>query len=235
MKEFDIILQQHQSDLIDRFIHDSKHCLDSMRIDISKLHEFKNEIKNEKQKRNFVFLINSLRERASELNRFQNHLIATKSSKNRNPVNFNVYDSVDLACNLLCIKHDIEYVIDTQETRINQFNIVGIKGLFQQVLYNVILNSIEAYSKYSSKKEIRIKIKSDNSNNLVIEINDSAGGIDKNTINKVFKLSYSTKNIEGSGYGLTISRKIIEDCFKGAINITSKIGEGTQVKIIIPK
>lgn len=69
-------------------------------------------------------------------------------------------------------------------------------------------------------------------NAVAIEIHDTGKGVSKEDLEKIFKPFY-TKKEGGTGLGLTIARKIIED-HGGKITIESKEKIGTTVTILIP-
>jgi signal transduction histidine kinase/HAMP domain-containing protein len=97
----------------------------------------------------------------------------------------------------------------------------------KQSVINIILNSIEATEKgyieiSSQKKEDKIYIK----------IKDTGCGISEEDKNKIFELYFTTRP-EGSGIGLCIAQKIIEQ-HKGNIELNSICGKGTEFIIILP-
>lgn len=93
---------------------------------------------------------------------------------------------------------------------------------------NLIVNAIEAIK---GKGTIIIKAKKEES--LVrVEIIDDGEGMDEATLSRIFEPDFSTKDL-GTGLGLPISRKIIED-HGGKIEISSRPGLGTQVKVNLP-
>ena len=78
----------------------------------------------------------------------------------------------------------------------------------EQVIINLIKNSIDAISK-NEKKEIKIYSEI-NMHSQLIHIVDNGAGI-KNT-DEIFEMFYTTKEYgEGTGLGLSISQKIMED------------------------
>ncbi|RZK65566.1 MAG: GHKL domain-containing protein, partial [Pedobacter sp.] len=106
-------------------------------------------------------------------------------------------------------------------------NISGDQVMIKQVLSNLIGNAV----KYSRKaKRSRVSIKGELSKKEVIyAISDNGIGIDISHYNKVFELFKRMENvedIEGSGVGLAIVKKIMEK-HKGRIWFESKLGEGT--------
>lgn len=67
---------------------------------------------------------------------------------------------------------------------------------------------------------------------MVVEIEDTGAGIDKEIIGKIFDPFFTTKNrTEGTGLGLSIAKSIIE-IHGGLIEVDSKKGKGTKFIII---
>jgi len=66
-----------------------------------------------------------------------------------------------------------------------------------------------------------------------IEISDTGTGIPEKYLEKVFDPYFTYNKPLGTGLGLTLAKKIIED-HKGYIEINSKEGVGTQVNIYLP-
>ena len=99
--------------------------------------------------------------------------------------------------------------------------------LFSWTIENLIKNSIDSM-KGSGKIIIEIsatKLLTD------ILIKDTGSGIDKKYFNKIFDPGYTSKK-RGWGLGLSLSKRIIEDYHKGLIGVvSSKVGEGTTIKI----
>src|SRR5699024_1758313 len=78
----------------------------------------------------------------------------------------------------------------------------------KQVFINLLKNAIEA--KDSSKKENKIKISLESDNNFMkIIIEDNGVGMDKDTLNSVSEMFFTTKK-KGSGLGVSLSKEIIE-------------------------
>ena len=90
-----------------------------------------------------------------------------------------------------------------------------------QVLINIIQNAIEL-SKKGAPISIWTKVKSDE---YVIFIEDEAGGIKEENIDKIFDAHFSTKSEKNStnlGLGLYVSKVIIEKHFNGKLEVKSK-------------
>ncbi|MFA6079541.1 MAG: ATP-binding protein, partial [Candidatus Omnitrophota bacterium] len=67
---------------------------------------------------------------------------------------------------------------------------------------------------------------------IVVEVEDTGMGIDKDVADKVFDPFFTTKNrSEGTGLGLSIAKSIVE-MHKGLIHLKSEKGKGTKFTII---
>lgn len=107
------------------------------------------------------------------------------------------------------------------------------------VFHNVITNSMNAMGEKGVLtittrlvQSLQLKLGTDTSNMVQIEISDTGKGIGINDLNSIFQPFFS-KMPGGTGMGLVIVKKIIED-HHGSINIESKEGIGTNVFIDLP-
>lgn len=100
--------------------------------------------------------------------------------------------------------------------------------LIEQVLINLITNSLNAMSK-TKKPELQLKsfVKD---NNVLIQVIDSGEGIPNEKLNDIFIPFYSTKE-KGSGIGLSFARQIMR-LHNGSINVKSKVSEETVFTLI---
>ncbi len=104
------------------------------------------------------------------------------------------------------------------------------KELMEQVLINLVKNSIEAIHHAGGK--INIWASSDPAGNCVIQVTDNGVGIDQATLESIFIPSFTTKE-NGSGIGLSISRQIIQ-MHRGNLNVMSNPGVETVFEIVLP-
>jgi two-component system, sporulation sensor kinase E len=101
---------------------------------------------------------------------------------------------------------------------------------FKEVIMNLIQNAIEAVNEGSGK----IKIKTQESEDeIIIEVWNNGLPIPPDKLEKIFQPFYTTKT-HGTGLGLPICKKIIEDEHKGKIKAMSD-ENGTTFIIKIPK
>lgn len=103
----------------------------------------------------------------------------------------------------------------------------------EESIFNVIDNGV----KYTDKNgKINISV-SQTINFVRIDIKDNGIGIDKLEFNNIFKRFYrnsEVEDIEGSGVGLYLSRKILEQQ-GGNIIVSSKKGEGSKFSLFLTK
>ncbi|MEM7248461.1 MAG: GAF domain-containing protein [Acidobacteriota bacterium] len=99
----------------------------------------------------------------------------------------------------------------------------------KQVLLNLLLNAIDA-------AESRIELAVDWEavpEKVVLSIEDDGPGLTEADLEHVFDLFYTTKG-KGSGMGLAISRKIVED-HGGVLQAQARPGEGAVFEVLLPR
>jgi two-component system sensor histidine kinase HydH len=101
--------------------------------------------------------------------------------------------------------------------------------LLYRAFFNIFINAIQSMNDGGT---IRINLE-ERRDHLLAEIEDSGFGISPENLKKIFNPFFTTKQ-KGSGLGLAIVGKIIEG-HEGSVAIESKEGEGTKVKIQLPR
>lgn len=103
----------------------------------------------------------------------------------------------------------------------------------QQVLFNLIINAIEAMPDAAdSLHQIRVQVLREKNNAVKIVVQDNGVGVDEKKINSLFDAFYTTKT-EGMGMGLSISRSIIEE-HGGQFRVRRNYDKGTSFSFTIP-
>lgn len=106
-----------------------------------------------------------------------------------------------------------------------------IADQLRQVLFNLLVNAVDAMENYGSDLYVR---SGRGDNRLFIEIEDTGSGIPESDIQKIFEPFFTTKDVgKGTGLGLSVSYGIIQQ-FHGEITVKSKVGEGTVFTINLP-
>lgn len=107
----------------------------------------------------------------------------------------------------------------------------GKKGDVQQIILAVLINAIEAYEDFNIVRERNLIVKATyKDDEYVVEVMDNGKGMSEENYSRVFEEGFTTKK-SGNGFGLSFSKALIES-LDGKINIRSKEGEGTIVKMI---
>ncbi len=104
----------------------------------------------------------------------------------------------------------------------------GDKVKLEQVFLNLLNNAKEAIP---SKGRIHFSANRDN-NYLIIQCKDSGCGISEEIIDYIFE-PFKTYKENGTGLGLSLSKKIIES-HSGTISVDSKVDEGSTFTIKLP-
>lgn len=100
---------------------------------------------------------------------------------------------------------------------------------FRRVLDNIICNAFEVLK---SGQSIKIDVSTKQSG-LNIKISDNGPGIPPHILPKIFEPFFSEGKEKGSGLGLSISKKIVED-HGGTLTVKSEVGKGTCFIIALP-
>jgi len=112
--------------------------------------------------------------------------------------------------------------------------IYGYKNEYAQVLINIINNAKDILIQRKIKNpKITITI-TETKNEVIIMIEDNAGGIKVNPIEDIFKPFFTYEKKNGSGIGLFMSKLIIENNMKGRLWVENT-NNGALFKILTQK
>lgn len=100
----------------------------------------------------------------------------------------------------------------------------------KQVFVNILKNALEA-RKEEEPLNVLIEVKK-SLKAIKITIKDNGIGMDKNTLDRITEIFYTTK-ANGNGLGVVLSKEIIE-MHNGTINYKSQKEKGTTVTITLP-
>jgi nitrogen fixation/metabolism regulation signal transduction histidine kinase len=123
------------------------------------------------------------------------------------------------------MKHSLEENNISYETNVYPatLTIYADRSLVEQILINLVKNSVEALENNSQK---RLELKAFQVNeHKIIEITDNGAGIPQDIMEDIFIPFFSTKK-EGSGIGLSLSRQIMR-FHNGSIQVRSEPYEQT--------
>jgi signal transduction histidine kinase len=86
---------------------------------------------------------------------------------------------------------------------------MGDRVQFQQVLMNLMINSIEAMKDVDGTRELAIKSQRVDNEHVLVSVSDNGVGLPPHQTDQIFNAFFTTKP-HGTGMGLRISRSIIE-------------------------
>jgi PAS domain S-box-containing protein len=107
-----------------------------------------------------------------------------------------------------------------------------------ELLGRVLNHLIDNAMKFTNDGGITVKVRPE-SDDVAITVQDTGPGIGDEFQKRVFdafsqESEGSTRSHQGSGLGLTVSKRIVE-CMGGQLRINSTKGDGTRVSILLPQ
>ncbi|HEX4644377.1 MAG TPA: PAS domain-containing protein, partial [Verrucomicrobiae bacterium] len=111
--------------------------------------------------------------------------------------------------------------------------LTGDRVQLQQVLMNLVINSLDALSEVAGQpRALTILAGMDSPRSICISVQDTGIGIDPQRMTEVFEPFHTTKT-NGLGLGLSISRSIVE-AHGGALSVLSNEGPGVTFQFTLP-
>jgi len=105
-----------------------------------------------------------------------------------------------------------------------------------RVLLNLVTNAIDActdISCTSKTREVILRTLKPQGWAVEYQVTDNGCGMDEETKSKVFHIFFSTKGSRGTGLGLMIAKKIVDE-HEGVIDLSSEKGSGTVFMVRLP-
>lgn len=165
------------------------------------------------------------------IDEFRNFFLNSKEKKR-----FNVLSAIEEVKNLYWAQfkaHDIDFEVlykdenevltqfdTTKQDGIQRYEIESLSNELKQILLNIIGNAKDAIQnvELSDEYQRRVSICVDSTQDeVIITIQDHAGGIDENILERVFEPYFTTKEM-GTGLGLFIVKTLLEKQLKGSIS-----------------
>lgn len=130
----------------------------------------------------------------------------------------------------LAVQRDVKLILDIEE----QQPLMADAEEMEIIFNNLISNAVK-YNKDGGSVKCVIR---STSSEMVIKVIDTGFGIEADDIPKLFQefsriKNASTRNISGSGLGLSIVKKLV-DLYNGHIDVESVPGEGTTFTLRFP-
>lgn len=185
--------------------------------------------------------VKTIYNKAQDMDRLISELaVYSNVDNNRIPYNFRRINVGDYFED--CVE-EVGLDLESLNIRLNYSNLVDSEVIviadpeqLKKVINNIIGNSVKYMDKPEGIIDIRVL---DDGDSIRVEIEDNGKGIAQKDLQNIFERFYRTDASRnsaqgGSGIGLSIVKKIIED-HGGYIWATSKIGEGTCMHFVLRK
>ncbi|WP_197411247.1 PAS domain-containing sensor histidine kinase [Colwellia sp. TT2012] len=131
---------------------------------------------------------------------------------------------------LTLVANELKYKVEISKDLAANVNVIGFPQKLLQVFINILVNASHAIetkgciciSSHVVQQEINVRFE------------DDGAGISQENLKNIFDPFFTTKPVgKGTGLGLHIVRSIIED-HHGRIEVSSKVGQGSQFDIFLP-
>jgi C4-dicarboxylate-specific signal transduction histidine kinase len=110
--------------------------------------------------------------------------------------------------------------------------VMGDRVQLQQVMMNLIGNSIDAMKDMDGTRELAINSQRAENDHLMVSVSDTGVGLPPLQADQVFNAFFTTK-LHGTGMGLSISRSIV-DSHGGRLWATDNDPCGTSFHLVLP-
>lgn len=140
---------------------------------------------------------------------------------------------VDLA--LRIAGNEVRHVADVQRDRAHGWaHVRADSGRLGQVFVNLIINAAHAMAADGQDgHRLRIATQVDG-DEVLVEVEDDGIGMSEDLQDRAFQPFFTTKEERGTGLGLAVCRKIVDE-HGGAIELWSRVGEGTRFTVRLPR
>jgi len=228
--------EQQNRELISNITHDLKTPITSIKGYVEGIMDGVADTEEKKER-----YVKTIYTKTMEMDRLINELTYYSGiDTNRIPYTFHRIDVSDFFND--CVE-EVGLDLDNKNIELNYSNllepgtrIIADPEQLKKVINNIIGNSVKYMDKPHGIIDIRLL---DAADSVRVEIEDNGRGIEQKNLANIFERFYRTDASRnsaqgGSGIGLSIVKKIIED-HGGYIWATSKEGEGTCMHFVIRK
>jgi two-component system, NtrC family, sensor kinase len=108
---------------------------------------------------------------------------------------------------------------------------IDAPGIHQAML-NLLNNALDAVQPETGVVSVRCEYDGEN-DRVKISVTDNGEGMTPGTLARLFEPFHSTKGLRGTGLGLVVTQKIVEE-HGGAVSVESVRQEGTTFTILLP-
>jgi signal transduction histidine kinase len=178
---------------------------------------------------------NSIKRIAIDGHRAGQVIAGVRSLFRRDAAATEIIDVNGLVCEILAIEHDelTRRGIGVKAELASSAAVSSDHIQLHQVVLNLITNAMEAMSPVTDRARVlRVRTGTLSTGDVVITVEDSGIGIDRDSLERIFDPFFTTKS-RGMGLGLWLCRKIVEN-HHGRLTASSELGRGSRFEIALP-
>ncbi|MDX3775120.1 ATP-binding protein [Chromatiaceae bacterium AAb-1] len=155
-----------------------------------------------------------------------------KSNGKNHPVS--VSKLINEACGI--VAHQCEQQNVTLRLRLPEQELLVLADTIQleQVLVNILTNGLHAMNKMVHTAPFFAISVNASEDKVAIHIRDNGPGIEPHHLEKIFEAFFTTKQRDGLGLGLSISRRIVQS-FGGNIQVKNHPQQGAEFIVTLPR
>lgn len=128
--------------------------------------------------------------------------------------------------------HDLVFALDCEPN----LTMNSYPGPYTQVLTNLVLNSVAHAFPDNGKGSVHIATRTFDKNNVEVLVSDDGRGMNQEIQRQAFDPFFTTRRDQGRvGLGLHIVYNIVTGRLGGRIDLDTKPGEGTKIRMIVPR
>lgn len=185
----------------------------------------KNEVDKEYLKKKMKKISETTLHMSETINVFRDYI-----NPNKTKSKFNIVESTN---NVLKFLKSSMFDVSIEFNYEKEYELVGVKSEFTQVIISIINNAIEALENKHNKAILIDLVKEEN--NVILLIKNNGKNIKGDLIEKIFDPYFTTKHkAGGTGLGLYICKLIISNTFNGSISV-SNCKDGVEFKLEFKK
>ncbi|MDZ8185277.1 MAG: GAF domain-containing protein [Nostoc sp. ChiSLP02] len=234
-------VERTKSQIIDKITHEFRSPIVGIRSNASFIQRRREEITLEHCDRKIEDILTDceiLLYQVAELEYIMGGRVSGKSKKEKVFIFRDVIIKTINQLRPIVIDHGLSIENIDYSKRFLRLEINTDKIKINQVVYNLLMNSIKYAKDDKNQFKIDIDIDDKNKDNLIIKLKDWGIGIEKKFVNDIFKEGFRCpeaikKNVAGSGLGLAISKNIMRE-LEGDL-ILSNNTEPTEFHLVIPR
>jgi signal transduction histidine kinase len=231
-------------EMVTAFVHDARNSLNRISPSFLGLKYMFVELKEKKQLRDKVqeeaeegiqVITSELTNLSTYFEKLNNYARVLETIREENSINKVINSVLELMnpriSNTKRIKVKKNYTKD--------FEFVFDKGQIEQVISNLVLNAIQSMEKkgttlYIETELVNKRIGGIETKCVRVRIRDDGMGIKAEDRPRIFDAFFTTKKGQGTGFGLTLCKKIVEENHQGLIDFDSEWNKGATFDVFLP-